>query len=102
MKSVSVNDWNLLCISFESFFKDLGEVKVRSNALHFDSFDNDVETSLHIFQTGNFAATMPLHGIDSSIQSVVFDSLKNEVRLTGNTVDYTYRIPPQLLRYRGE
>lgn len=102
MKVVSVTDWNLLCTSFEHFFKDLGHVTVQANAIHFDSFDNDVETSLNIFQSGDFAASMPLHGVDSSLQNVVFDSLKNEVRLTGTDIDYTYRIPPQLLRHRGE
>ncbi|MBT60016.1 MAG: hypothetical protein CMA63_00505 [Euryarchaeota archaeon] len=102
MTSVSISDWEHVCETFASFFRGIGEVQIDSNQAHFNSFSDDVQTSLGLFQSGAFAAAMPLHGIESSIDTVVFDGEANEVRLLGPSVNYTYRVPPQLLSHRGE
>jgi hypothetical protein len=43
---------------------------------------------------------MPLHGIDSMVKKVIFAN--EAITLKGDSIDYTYRIPPEILKRRGE
>jgi hypothetical protein len=43
---------------------------------------------------------MPLHGIGGDIEQVSFT--ENSVILTGQSLNYTYRIPPEILNKRKE
>jgi hypothetical protein len=66
----------------------------------FSSRAPDVETGIAIYSDGQFSASMPLHGIDSMVKKVIFAN--EAITLKGDSIDYTYRIPPEILMRRGE
>ena len=66
----------------------------------FSSRAPDVETGIAIYSDGQFSASMPLHGIDSVVKKVIFAN--EAITLKGDSIDYTYRIPPEILKRRGE
>ena len=66
----------------------------------FTSKAPDVETGIAIYSDGQFSASMPLHGIDSVVKRVIFAN--EAITLQGDAIDYTYRIPPEILKRRGE
>ena len=41
---------------------------------------------------------MPLHGIDAKVEEVHFNQENFEIKLLGDGVDYTYKVPPQLVK----
>ncbi len=103
MSSVHVEQWHELGTLFEAFFTSInGRVERNEDVLRFTSQPDQVETSLSIYQNGHFAATMPLHGIDAKVEQVVFKQRDFEIQLLGDSLDYVYRVPSQLLTPQGE
>lgn len=99
MSSVSIEQWHELCEAFERFFVQVkGEVEHSEDALRFISPPDKVQTSLFLYRKGNFAASMPLHGIDAKVENVHFKQENLEIQLLGDGVDYTYKVPPQLVK----
>ena len=81
-------------------FDQLGEVKVTESSLEFTSFASDVATGISLTREGAMLANMPLHGIDSKFDRVVIDKPMESMRILGSNLDYTYRVPPVILRRR--
>lgn len=99
MSSMNIEHWPELCEAFEVFFTKVnGEVEFSGDALRFISPPDQVQTSLFLYRKGNFAASMPLHGIDAKVEEVHFNQEKFEIQLLGDGVDYTYKVPPQLVK----
>ena len=99
MKSeYSITDWDSITSHFTSVFDCLGEIKHTDDFIHFRSFSLDVDTSIKINKNGDFDASMPLHGIGGVIEQVVFS--ENTIQLIGKSLNYTYRIPPEILNRR--
>ena len=84
---------------FTQTFDGLGTVLHNDEMASFTSRAPDVETGIAIYADGQFSASMPLHGIDSMVKKVIFST--DAITFQGESVDYTYRIPPQILRHRG-
>ena len=96
-----LGEWEGLSSAFADMFEGLGEVKSDGSRLEFTSFPSDVATGLSISRDGSMLANMPLHGIDSRFERVIFDERRESIRLIGPETDYTYRVPPAILRRRG-
>lgn len=102
LTTVNLADWEGICESFQTFFKDLGIVESKENHIQFSSFPENVTTSFSISKEGKFAASMPLHTLDGAILTVQFDYQENVVRILGSETRYTYKVPPELLGLRTE
>ena len=96
-----LGDWDGLSSAFADMFEGLGKVEADGSMLEFTSFPSDVATGLSISRDGSMLANMPLHGIDSRFERVIFDDRKESIRLIGPDTDYTYRVPPAILQRRG-
>ena len=96
-----VGDWEGLSGAFEVMFEGLGEVESDESKLKFTSFPSDVATGISLSRNGSMLANMPLHGIDSMFERVIFDDRRESIRLIGSSMDYTYRVPPAILNRRG-
>tara|TARA_Y100000768_G_scaffold361813_1_gene320168 strand:- start:1140 stop:1445 length:306 start_codon:yes stop_codon:yes gene_type:complete len=98
MLSIDIGQWHKLCSAFEDFFTNVnGEVEYTEDVLRFISPHDQVQTSLFLYRRGDFAASMPLHGIDAKVEDVRFKPGDYEIQLIGDGVDYTYKVPPQLV-----
>jgi len=95
-----ISEWENLSRAFERMFDQLGEVKVTESSLEFTSFASDVATGISLTREGAMLANMPLHGIDSKFDRVVIDKPMESMRILGSNLDYTYRVPPAILRRR--
>ena len=100
LRTLEINDWNEICDSFESFFKDLGGIELNDDYIQFNSYPKNVPTSFSISKQGKFAAAMPLHGLDGSILTVQFDYDKNTILVIGSETKYVYKVPSEILAIR--
>ena len=100
VQEYSISEWENLSGAFERMFDQLGEVKVTESSLEFTSFASDVATGISLTREGAMLANMPLHGIDSKFDRVVIDKSMESMRMLGSNLDYTYRVPPAILRRR--
>ena len=96
-----VGDWEGLSGAFKDMFEGLGEVESDESKLKFTSFPTDVAPGISLSRDGTMHANMPLHGIDSMFERVIFDDRRESIRLIGSSMDYTYRVPPAILNRRG-
>ncbi len=96
----AIEQWDTIVKRFTEMFDGLGTVLHNEQMASFTSRAPDVETGIAIYSNGQFCASMPLHGIDSVVEKIVF--LDNAITMIGNSIDYTYRIPPAILLHRGE
>ena len=96
----TIEQWDQIITKFTQTFDGLGTVLHNAEMASFTSKAPDVETGIAIYADGQFSASMPLHGIDSMVKKVIFTN--ETITLQGESVDYTYRIPPEILRHRGE
>ena len=100
VQEYSISEWENHSGAFERMFDQLGEVKVTESSLEFTSFASDVATGISLTREGAMLANMPLHGIDSKFDRVVIDKPMESMRMLGSNLDYTYRVPPAILRRR--
>ena len=96
-----IGDWESLSDAFRDMFDGLGKVEADESRLEFTSFPFDVVTGISLSLDGSMLANMPLHGIDSRFERVQIDDRKESIRLIGPSMDYTYRVPPAILRRCG-
>jgi len=94
----SIEDWESIVKHFKTLFNGMGEINHTDKSIRFSSIKPDVVTSISINKDGSFDAAMPLHGIGGIIENVIFT--ENSVQLTGESLNYTYRIPPEILNKR--
>ena len=97
---LDITQWQEIIDAFTQTFDGLGTVLHNNEMTSFSFKAPDVETGIAIYSDGQFSASMPLHGIDSTIQKVIFST--KAITLKGDNIDYTYKIPPEILRHRGE
>ena len=96
-----VGVWAGLSGALEGMFVGLGVGESDESKLKFTSFPSDVATGISLSRDGSMLANMPLHGIDSMFERVIFDDRRESIRLIGSSMDYTYRVPPAILNRRG-
>ena len=76
----------------------MGEIDHTNKSIRFSSVKPNVMTSISINKDGSFDASMPLHGAEGIVEKVSFS--KSNVIMTGQNLNYTYRIPPEILSKR--
>ena len=101
MADIEISDWEVLSEAFREMFDGLGKIEVSDTALRFESVHPDVATGISLSRDGAMLANMPLHGIDSRFERVRIDDSRESIRLIGPSIDYTYRVPPAILKRRG-
>ena len=101
MKEIGISNWEALTEAFREMFDGLGKIEVSDSALQFESVHPDVATGISLSRDGAMLANMPLHGIDSRFERVQIDERREAIRLIGPSMDYTYRVPPAILKRRG-
>ena len=94
---MKINPWHDFCLCFQEFFSEYGTVNITAKHAVFASYPGDVETHFQINSDGFLSASMPLHGINGRIDSVVFDTKQNIVRTSSNEINYEYHIPKEIL-----
>ena len=87
-------DWPRLSEAFQGCFEGKGEVVTGDDEVSFSA--PTVGTGLMLRRDGSSRSFMPLHGLEARWDRVVFDVDAAEVRIEGEGVTYTYRIPPAL------
>ena len=100
MITAEISDWSSLCREFKSFFIGFGHIIENDNFVQFKSFKENVATGFSISKEGNFAASMPLHGLEGKALAVSFDRVEHEIHVHGLESKYTYRVPQELLNLR--
>lgn len=91
----SIEDWESIVKHFKTLFDGMGEINHADKSIRFSSVKPDVMTSISINKDGSFDASMPLHGAEGMVERVSFS--KSTVVMSGNNLNYTYRIPPEIL-----
>ena len=94
----SIEDWESIVKHFKTLFDGMGEIDHTNKSIRFSSVKPDVMTSILINKNGSFDASMPLHGAEGIVEKVSFS--KSNVIMTGQNLNYTYRIPPEILSKR--
>jgi hypothetical protein len=94
---MKINPWHDFCLCFQEFFSEYGTVNITAKHAVFTSYPGDVETHFQINSDGFLSASMPLHGINGRIDSVVFDTKQNIVRTSSSEINYEYHIPKEIL-----
>lgn len=98
MTHFKVKQWDELRTYFTSFFSHVsGNVEQTKDSIRFSSPPHLVETSLSVFRDGRFGASMSLHGIDSKVEMLDFQTEPHQISFTGEGLEYIYRIPTQLI-----
>lgn len=95
------SDWASIISVFGNMFHDLGDVKVDINMLEFRSKPPAVATGISLDRKGRLLANMPLHSIESTFITVVFDDALTYLQLEGPGVFYRYTIPSEILALRA-
>ena len=101
MADIEISDWEALSEAFREIFDGLGKIEVSDTVLRFESVHPDVATGISLSRDGTMLANMPLHGIESRFERAQIDDRREEIRLIGPSMDYTYRVPPAILKRRG-
>ena len=95
-----LSQWSEISDAFEEIFEGLGEITSTEETLEYSSIPPYVATGISITSDGYMVANMPLHNIDSKFERIMIDDSMHMIRLIGPNMDYTYRIPPQILEIR--
>ena len=99
--AIPLAQWDKVRAMFQLVFAPLGEVTEDGNGLEFASRPPDVATGMTIRRDGRISASMPLHGLEAEVDEVRWNAGATEIALAGTGINYVYRIPCELLRYRG-
>mgnify|MGYP006138585059 CR=1 FL=1 len=95
-----LSQWVEISDAFTKLFDGLGDITSTEEKLAYSSNPPYVATGISITSSGYMVANMPLHDIDSRFERVLIDDSLYMIRLIGPNMDYTYRIPPQILEIR--
>ena len=95
-----LSQWSEISDAFKEIFEGLGEITSTEETLEYSSIPPYVATGISITSDGYMVANMPLHNIDSKFERIMIDDSMQMIRLIGPNMDYTYRIPPQILEIR--
>ena len=101
MTTIAISDWDSLSQAVREMFDGLGKVEASDSVLRYESVLPDVATGISLSRDGTMLANMPLHGIDSRFERVQIDDRRESIRIIGPSMDYTYRVPPAILKRRG-
>ena len=102
IKWTITRDWRDISLLFRQMFEGLGTVEITEHLLEFRSLPPTVATGISLDRQGRLLANMPLHSIESTFTSVVFDEALTQLQLKGPGGFYTYAVPSEILALRAE
>ena len=94
-------DWDAISSSFRRMFDGLGDIRIDEGLLEFCSVPPSVPTGISITKTGELAANMPLHAIQSTFTQISFQDGGFSLTLKGPDSTYTYTVPNEILALRS-
>ena len=97
-----IADWDAVVGAFYELFDGLGEIAQDDVGISFKSRAPDVQTGLALRKDGRLEASMPLHGVEVNVDRLVWDDARTWIKLIGDGVSNTYRIPSELLEHRAD
>ena len=93
---VQIKNWSQTSICLIEFFVGLGKCKVDREAFTFTSMPPDVKTQFGLSKTGELIASMPLHDVRISGDTLALDNSTGTLILRGNNGEYRYTVPPAI------
>lgn len=99
---IAIADWDAVLGAFHDIFDGLGEITQDELGISFSSRAPNVKTGLSLRKDGRLEASMPLHGVEVKVERFVWDDARTWIKLVGDGVTYTYRIPSELLEHRAD
>ena len=99
-KTYTLSQWEKIKHNFEAMFSHLGKTTIDDNMISFESLPPLVITGVSATKSGHLLANMPLHNIDAKFSEVYFDFHSDSIRFIGQNLDYTYRIPDEILKQK--
>ena len=97
---IRISEWGMICSAFADMFDGLGKVEISENMISYQSIDPHVETGISLDNRGRLLANMPLHSIETEFDIVQISRDKTSIKLIGNSTNYVYRIPSEILKLR--
>ena len=94
-------EWDTISSSFRRMFDGLGDIRIDEGLLEFCSVPPSVATGISITKTGELAANMPLHAIQSTFTQISFQDGGFSLTLKGPDSTYTYTVPNEILALRS-
>jgi len=101
VNDIGISYREILSEAFPELFEALATGEASDSSLQYESVPPDVATGISLSRDGAMLARRLLHGIDSRFERAQIDDTKEPITLIGPTIDYTYRVPPAILRRRG-
>tara|TARA_B100000003_G_scaffold168353_1_gene155140 strand:+ start:2919 stop:3233 length:315 start_codon:yes stop_codon:yes gene_type:complete len=95
-----ISEWAKICSAFSDMFVGLGKVDISEDVISYQSIEPHVATGISIDNRGRLLANMPLHSIETEFDIVQISADKSSIKLIGESTNYVYRIPSEILRSR--
>lgn len=100
-KTYMLSQWSEITQCFEKMFSGLGKLSIDEKIISFESISPAVATGISASRSGNLLANMPLHNIDLKFNEIHIDEQYKSIRFKGESIDYTYKIPSEILGLRN-
>ena len=97
---IRISEWAEICSAFADMFDGLGKVDICENIISYQSIEPHVATGISLDNRGRLLANMPLHSIETEFDIVQISRDKTSIKLIGNSTNYVYRIPSEILKLR--
>ena len=97
---IRISEWGKICSAFADMFEGLGNVEISENVISYQSIEPHVVTGISLDNRGRLLANMPLHSIETEFDIVLISADKTSIKLIGESTNYVYRIPSEILRSR--
>ena len=97
---IRISEWAEICSAFADMFDGLGKVEISENMISYQSIEPHVATGISLDNRGRLLANMPLHSIETEFDIVQISRDKTSIKLIGNSTNYVYRIPSEILKLR--
>ena len=97
---IRISEWAEICSAFADMFDGLGKVDISEYVISYQSIEPHVATGISIDNRGRLLANMPLHSIETEFDIVQISRDKTSIKLIGNSTNYVYRIPSEILKLR--
>tara|TARA_Y100000768_G_C23987805_1_gene690076 strand:- start:1043 stop:1357 length:315 start_codon:yes stop_codon:yes gene_type:complete len=97
---IRISEWEDICSAFTEMFDGLGKLEVSENVISYQSIEPHVATGITLDNQGRILANMPLHSIETEFDIVRISADRTSIKLIGDSTNYVYRIPSEILRSR--
>jgi|TARA_B100001741_G_C16399265_1_gene526189 hypothetical protein len=97
---IRISEWESICSAFTEMFDGLGKLELSENVISYQSIEPHVATGITLDDQGRVLANMPLHSIETEFDIVQISANRTSIKLIGDSTNYVYRIPSEILKSR--